>query len=229
VRLLLLVTACLLFSVAPLRAEYYTYIDSQGNAHFTDNPSSIPERERTRAERVDVDMEPERKAVRPSPDARFNEVDLRAEPSPGNVKRAKKIRKSTGSPPVATSSAGESHEPPSSRPQEMNPQEMAPDPALSSPLKTIRHFRRSLARGDYVEAARCLNGVDPGMVQAFLSQMPPDFVKMLVEDLSPAVEIARDDTEAVYMLGDPQKSESKVWRRHDVQLVRFGPNWKIVR
>ena len=228
-RLLLLASVCLLVSAATLRAEYYTYTDGQGNVHFTDNPSSIPERDRTRAERVDVDMEPEKKTARPSPDARFNEIDLRAEPSPDNVKRAKKFRRGTGSPTVSSGSAREPSEPSPPSTREMNPQEMAPDPALSTPLKTIRHFRRSLARGDYVEAARCLNGVDPGMVQAFLSQMPPDFVKMLVEDLSPAVEIARDDTEAVYMLGDPQKRENKVWRRHDVQLMRIGPNWKIVR
>ncbi|WP_168205982.1 hypothetical protein [Geobacter sp. FeAm09] len=49
---------------------------------------------------------------------------------------------------------------------------------------------------------------------------------MLVEEFSPAVEIARDDNHALYMIGDPTK-DSKVSGRHEIGLELVGQNWKI--
>ena len=225
-RVILLAIAVNLITATMVHAEYYTYVDDQGNIHYTDNPSSVPTKTHNRAKRVDMDMGPEKKAAPAVPDDRYGVVDLESRPPSASVKRAKRALKMSGSPPVKA--PAEVQMPPAPQPSAIEPADDVPDPALSTPLKTIRRFRRSLANMDYAAAATCLRGADPREVQAFLAQMPKEFAVMLSEEFSPAVEIVRDDNSAVYMIGDPRKQGNKIMRRYEVYLERVGPNWKIV-
>lgn len=221
-RSILLAIAVSLMSAVMVNAEYYTYVDDQGNTHYTDNPSSVPAKALKRSKRVDVDMGPEKKPAPVELVDRYGVVDPESRPS---MKRAKKAFRMSGVPPAKAPVEMRMQPTPQSVGNE--PADEAPDPALSTPLKTIRHFRRSLARMDYTAAAACLRGADPREVQAFLAQMPKEFSTMLSEDFSPAVEIVRDDNSAVYMIGDPRKQGNKIMRRYEVYLERVGPNWKI--
>ena len=208
--------------LSPVHAEYYTYVDEAGNVHYTDNPSALPTKTLNRTKRVDVDMGVKKKpAAEPQAGQQFEEIELGGRPA---MKRAKKAIKA--SPPLAV---GMGSAPIQTQFQPPPPEVVveSPDPALSTPLKTIRHFRRSLASGDYAAAAKCLRLDDVREVHAFLSQLPKEFAMMLAEEFSPAVEIVRDDNQAIYMIGDARKQGNKVMRRHEVYLEKVGPNWKI--
>lgn len=224
-QLILLALAVSLMSAAMVHAEYYTYVDDQGNIHYTDNPSSVPAKTLKRAKRVDVYMGPEKKAAPADPDDRDALIDRESRPLSVSMKRAKKAFRMSGVPPAKAPVEMRLQPSPPSVADE--PADEAPDPALSTPLKTIRHFRRSLARMDYAAAATCLRGADPREVQGFLAQMPKEFSTMLSEEFSPAVEIVRDDSSGVYMIGDPSKQGNKIMRRYKVYLERVGSNWKI--
>ena len=205
------------------QAEYYRYKDEQGAIHFTDNPLSHPPKARAKAIRVDEPISPPQQ---PAPDTQAATAALQPS-SPPQMKRARKGPRRVGTPPASPPPLEEGVSTPPERPKAASHE--PPDPALSSPLKTIRLFRRSLARGDYTAAAKCLGMYDAAEAQRFIAQMPREFLLKLSEEFTEAVEIARYENEAAYWIGKPDAKGRRTEGRHEVYLRKVGENWKIVR
>jgi hypothetical protein len=224
-RLKIFLILALLLVATFTHSEYYTYVDSDGNTHFTDNPSSIPAKELKKFNKVDVDMSPEKKAPT-STTGKVETVESGSWNGSPQMKRAKKTPQMQGVP----SSRSGGHSNMDEQPQQLKEIEttgVTSDPALNTPLKTIRHFRRSLASFDYSEAAKCLGVADTKEVQGFMSQIPKDFALKLSSEFAEAVEIYRDKETAIYSIGDQKKGGNKILQRNDIQLHKYGPNWYI--
>ena len=228
--LLLLPSLALLLATKGTHAEYYTFVDSEGNVHYTDDPASLPSSVRKSAQRVDVDMGPEQKSpVPPS----VSEGDGPEQVAP-SVMRAKKVGKPpkkmtplVGVPAIAPPAPALS--PPNMGRPSTNLAVRPPDPDLATPLMTLQHFRHSVADEDYAAAAACLGLTDAGEARAYLSQLPKELAAMLSEESSPAVETVRGNDRAVYMIGDPRRGNARVRQRYEVTLQRVGMNWFILR